>query len=252
MDKDLRAYLVELVGTFTLVLLSASLVCAVKIRVAEGEPSIGLVSVAVGLGCLMAVLLTVTTRVSDGCLSPAVSIMLWVTGRFTGKRAIMMSIVQVVGGVLAGWFIALIFSDQVLRDSYAGTPHLQESLRVDGKVTFGSLLAGVAIETGLAFLFTLSLFVTVFDPKRLKMGGLLAGVSYTACVLIGYHLTGASVNPARWAGTAIWQPTVAGLETKPVFDDHLIYWMGPIVGGLLAGIVYTSLIRPPEKPSVAK
>lgn len=247
MEKDLRAYLVELVGTFTFVFLSAALICAVHIPLTTGQPTIGLVGVAVGLGCLLAVLLTVTTKVSEGCLNPAITLMLWVTGRFDGRRAVALCLVQLLGAALAGGLIVLLFGDSVLIASHVGTPHLQESIRGTAEnVSIGRLLAGVAVEAGLTFLFGLALFVSLFDPKRMHIGGLLAGVAFTACILIGYHLTGAAINPARWLGTALWQSSFPELKAQGVYVDHLVYWMGPILGGLFAGIFYTTLIRPPE------
>jgi glycerol uptake facilitator-like aquaporin len=69
----------------------------------------------------------------------------------------------------------------------------------------------------------------------------------TAAVLLGFHLTGAGVNPARWFGTAIWQRMVSPLEAQPLFRDHLPYWMGPIVGALLGAVIYAEWLRPEEK-----
>lgn len=248
MEKELRAYLVELFGTFGLVFLTAALYCVVQLRIGKGEPSVGLVGVAVGMGCIVAVLLSVSTRVSEGCLNPAISLMLWVTSRFSGRQAAATIFAQVLGAILAGWLIVLIFPNDVLARSYVGTPHVGESLLASGgRVSFGTLAAGIAIEAALTCLFGLALFSALFDPRRPWFGGILAGMAITACALIGYHLTGAAINPARWLGTAVWQPTVPILKAKSVFSDHPIYWMGPILGALLAGIIYTGLILPPKE-----
>src|SRR5262249_42939070 len=64
---------------------------------------------------------------------------------------------------------------------------------------------------------------------------------------VGYNLSGAALNPARWFGTAFWQRSVPTLEPLPVWRDHLPYWMGPIVGALLAAIVHAEWLRPDEE-----
>jgi aquaporin TIP len=151
--------------------------------------------------------------------------------------------------VAGGGLAVVLFKNDVLRDAFAGTPHVK-AVREDGSVGLGAWLPGVAVEAGLSFLLTIAVFATIIDPRRPRLGGLPAGLALTAAVLAGYHLTGAAVNPARWFGSWVWQSTVPELKAQNVFDDHPVYWMGPIVGALLAGIVYTGVILPPQKESV--
>jgi glycerol uptake facilitator-like aquaporin len=69
-----------------------------------------------------------------------------------------------------------------------------------------------------------------------------------AIVLFGFHLTGGCANPARWFGSAIWQLSLSsGPATVRPMADHLVYWVGPIVGALAGGVFYTAVILPPEK-----
>jgi glycerol uptake facilitator-like aquaporin len=243
MDRNLRAYLVELIGTFFLVFLGAVLVCG-NYR-PGGEQPVGRVGMALAEGCLLAVLLTATTYVSEGCLNPAVTIMLWVFKRLDTGRTVLLIVVQLAGAALAGWLVTLLFSPDALSKTHVGTPHLQAFRTPEGDVLLGGLLSGILIEVALTFLLTVAILATLFDPRRPRLGGLGAGLAKTACVLIGFGLTGAAVNPARWFGTAIWQPTLPLLMARHPFADHAVYWMGPIVGALLAGAAYT-LILPPE------
>ena len=248
MDKALRACLAELFGTFCLVFLCAATVCVAHLG---GRPPLGLVGVALAQGCVVAALLSATTLASEGCLNPAVTLALWVTKRFAGRQTLALIAVQLMGAVAAGGLVAVLFSQEVLSKSFAGTPHLAEALRASlGGVSVGSLLAGVAIEAGLTFLLTLAVFATLLDPRRPRLGGVPAGLALTAAVLAGYHLTGAAANPARWFGTAVWQgtlPTLPMLPAQRVFDDHPVYWMGPVVGALAAGILYSGVLLPPEQ-----
>lgn len=241
-----RAYLVELVGTFLLVLFSAGTVCVSHMEGLRALP-VGLVAVAVVQGAALAVILTVTTRVSEGCVNPAVTLALWVTKRFDGGRAFALIVVQLIGAAFAGALLVLILDQQTLDSSYAGTPHLRVFFTNKAEMTTGDWLIGAVVETVLTFLLTLALLTSVLDPRREKTGPLVAGLALTALVLFGYHLTGAAANPARWLGTAIWQRTVPTLETQPVFRDHLPYWMGPIVGALLAAVVHAEWLKPNAK-----
>src|SRR5438874_772730 len=143
MDKILRAYLAELVGTFVLVFLCAATTCVAQLG---GGPPLGLVGIALAQGCVLAALLSATTLVSEGCLNPAVTLTLWVTKRFDGGRTLAMLAVQLIGAVAAGGVVCAVFNQQVLGDAYAGTPHLR-ALREAVGVSAGDLLAGVALET---------------------------------------------------------------------------------------------------------
>ena len=161
--------------------------------------------------------------------------------------------VQVIGAVAAGGLVCAVFNQsnpQGLADAYAGTPHLpvlREAVKHPERgVSAGDLLAGIALESAFTFLLTLAIFATIFDPRRPRLGGTVVGLALTASVLVGYNLTGAALNPARWFGPAVWQRTLPSLQAQPVFADHPVYWMGPIVGALLAGIVYSGVIHPPE------
>src|SRR5947208_3052101 len=113
MDKVLRAYLAELVGTFFLVFLCAATVCAAHTAAAD-RLGLGLVGVAVAQGCVLAVLLTATTYVSEGCLNPAITLVLWVTKRFEGAQTAALITVQLLGAVAAGGLIVVLFPADVL------------------------------------------------------------------------------------------------------------------------------------------
>ncbi len=241
----LRAYLVELVGTFLLVFLSAATVCA-SYLVAPHLP-VGLVGIAVAQGCALGVILSVTVHVSEGCLNPAVTLALWVTRRFDGARAFVFITMQLIGAAFAGGLIVSVFDQDTLERAYAGTPHLRSFIDSGGQATPGDWLLGSLTEAVLTFFLTLVLLTSVLNAARVRWGTLLAGLALCASVLAGYHLTGAALNPARWFGTAIWQGTQPTLASLSYFRDHLPYWMGPIVGAMLAAILHAEWIKPAQK-----
>src|SRR5260370_37875701 len=96
-DKNLRASLAELIGTFALVFISAGSVYVSKLT--DGQ--FGHVGIALATGLVYAAALAFTVPVSGGYLNPAVTVMLWVFKRLDGGRAIGLVVVQVLGSVLA-------------------------------------------------------------------------------------------------------------------------------------------------------
>src|SRR5262249_54954495 len=196
-----------------------------------GGPRLGLGGIAWARGCVYGGLGGARPLVWEGCLNPAVTLTLWVTKRFDGWRTLATLAVQLLGAVAAGGMVCAVFSQGVLNDAYAGTPHLRslrEAVGDPSGVSVGDMLTGVAIEMSFTFLLTLVIFATIFDPRRPRLGGTVAGLALTASVLIGWNLTGAALNPARWLGPALWQRTVPTLQNQHVFADHPVYWMGPI------------------------
>ncbi len=253
MDRTLRAALVELVGTFFLVFFTASITLFTFKAYAPDhpEPRIGLVGVAVGQGCLLAVLLTASCLLSDGCLNPAVTLMLWVTRRFEGRRALLLLTLQLIGSALAGGLLTLVFHSDpgLMSRGHLGAPFLKMGRTPDEPIPFLGLLSGMAVEGGLSFLLTLTLFITIFDPRRPNLGGLGAGLAQTVCVLAGFLLTGACVNPACWFGPALWYASLPGVLHP--FADHTVYWVGPILGAMLAAVVYSTLFQPADSKEKA-
>src|SRR5262249_1889948 len=123
-----------------------------------------------------------------------------------------------------------------------GTPHLTESL---GQATRPALLTGAGVETLLTFLLTFVIFATIIDPRAPKLSGLgvglTVGLALIALVRGGYPITGAAVNPPRAFGPFVWEYTIHPANPQ----EHIfVYWIGPIVGALLAGLLYTYLILP--------
>jgi MIP family channel proteins len=258
-----RAYLVELVGTALLVFFSAAAVLASQ-RMLERAgpadhyplPAINVLCIALAQGAVLAILLSVSTRLSPGCFNPAVTLALWVTKRFDLGRCLALIIVQMIGGILGGGLAVSLFDAGTVQRSFAATPHLDSfhqhardnTLTVN--LTPADWMPGSTAEVVLTFLLTLALLTTVLDARRAewRWSPLLPGLALTAAVLVGYNLSGAALNPARWFGTAFWQ-RAPGLvpETVPVWRDHLPYWMGPIVGALLAAVVHAEWLRPDEE-----
>jgi glycerol uptake facilitator-like aquaporin len=241
MDNNVRANLAELVGTFLFVFFTAGMACAIHLT---GEPRLDVMGVALASGAALAVALTASSHVSQGCLNPAIALTLWVYKRLDGRRMLTLVAMQLLGALLAGLVLRFSFNENVLRLAQAGAPHVTDAFRVDHVVTVKGYLSGLGVEVILTCLLTLAVFATLFDPRSPKMGGLGAGLAQVAVVLFGYRLTGGSANPARWFGTIVWEMT---LQKDGALADHAAFWAGPILGALLAGLLYTAVFQPAEK-----
>lgn len=93
-------------------------------------------------------------------------------------------------------------------------------------------LQGVIMEIVLTFALLFTVYATLVDPKKGSIDGLgplLTGLIVGANIMAGGSFSGASMNPARSFGPAL----VSGDWT-----DHWVYWVGPLIGGGLAGFIY--------------
>jgi len=242
MNNDVRPALVELIGTFALVFVGTATVCVTGMALPNDVANPGVVGIALAQGFILAALLTATIPASGGYLNPAVTLTLWVFRRIGGGRAAWLIGAQVLGAVLAGMCVRLIFAEDVLMrpQTLCGTPHM--NIEAFGPVSLKVVISGIGIELVLTFLLTFAIFGTMVDPRAPRLGGLGAGLALSAVILVGYGLTGAAVNPVRWFGPALAQLTMPGAHD--VFRDHTVYWLGPIAGALLAGAFYDFLILP--------
>src|SRR5689334_3849928 len=128
-DKNLRAYMAEMIGTFAFVFISAGSAFIATLGgsgTGDGWRQPGLVWVALASGAMYAAALAVTVPISGGYLNPAVTIMLWVFRRLDGMRAFWLVVVQVLGAIIAGGILYLVLPSQepARMASHLGAPQL--------------------------------------------------------------------------------------------------------------------------------
>jgi MIP family channel proteins len=255
MDKNLRPFVAELLGTFAVVFVATATVCAMWVGHKAGQPAPGLVGIALAYGLAYAVGLAATVHISGGFLNPAITLMLWVLKRMDGAKATGLIFVQFLGAAIAGGLIRFVFPEDVRISASMGTPHLNSI--AFGATQTGTFLSGIGLELGITFILSFVVFATMLDPRAPKFLGpwgsrlaaLWTGLVLTACTLAAFGLTGAAANPARWFGPMIWEYTIQALKDVEGGPrrDHFIYWLGPFLGALLAGGAYQALILPAEE-----
>jgi glycerol uptake facilitator-like aquaporin len=164
--------------------------------------------------------------ISGGQLNPAVTLGLLAGKKIDSTQASYNWVAQILGGTAGGFLAKLSIGNGSI---VGGVPDLAPGVNVG---------TGILIEAILTFFLVFVVYGTGVDGRfGARIGGLAIGLTVAMDSLAGGPLTGAAMNPARWLGAAI----PAGH-----YANALVYLIGPLLGGVLAGIVYSTSLE--EKP----
>jgi MIP family channel proteins len=218
MRDSWRHFVAEFVGTFGLVFVGGA---AIMVAAQSQAPN-GLLDVAMAHGLILAIMVTATMRIS-GHLNPAVTIGFLAARRIEPIMAVVYIIAQLLAAAIAAYALKAIFPASIATATRLGG----QSVALD--LSTGQAIFAEAIAT---FFLTFAVFGTAVDPAAPKVGGFAIGLVVTADILAIGPLTGASMNPARSFGPAV---------ASGVLEGQLIYWIGPIIGSVIAAVLYDSL-----------
>lgn len=207
---NVKALLAEFIGTFTLVFIGIG-------SIATG---VGLLGVAWAHGLAFAAMVSATAAVSGGHLNPAVTLGAWIGKKIQTVPAILYIVAQCLGAIAATWAFSQFVPPEAHQAFRLGTPMIGPNT---------TPLTGMFMEAILTFFLVFVVFGTVFDARAPKLGGLFAGLAVVIGIMVAGPLTGAAMNPARHLGPALLSGT---------FENMWVYWAGPLLGGLAAGLVY--------------
>lgn len=235
----MKKYLAEFVGTFWLVLGG----CGSAV-LAAGFPDvgIGLLGVSLAFGLTVLTMAFAVGHISGGHFNPAVSVGLWAARRFPAQDLLPYIVAQVVGGIAAGGVLYLIASGQPGFDVSSGFAANGYGANSPGGY---SLLAALVTEVVMTMIF---LFVIIGSTDRRVPVGfapIAIGLCLTLIHLISIPVTNTSVNPARSTGVAVF---VGGWALAQLW----LFWLAPIVGGLLGAMLYRFIGQEPDDPGVAQ
>ena len=240
------AYAAELIGTFSLVFF---VVAVLSVYSGDGLgyqdfTVIGLVHVFI-----LFLQITALGGVSGAHFNPAVTIALLVGRKIKPPDAAVYIVVQLIGGLLGALlakallenegnginFGALGISDATPAAAAApGAPAPPAGPDFLG----GSVLGGLVVEALGTFFLMWAIMATAVDPRGNKhWAPLVIGATLGMCVMVMGPLTGAGFNPARWFG-----PAIIGGE----WDDFWVFVLGPVIGAILAYMVYSAVVLRPE------
>ena len=223
-----RKLAAELVGTFVFVLVGAGSAVGTASLLSPAS-GVGILVAALSNGLGLAVAVSATMGISGGALNPAVTVGLWVGKKLPSKDVIPYVMAELLGATIAGAALVASFPSAMGNAVEWGSPTLSGVL---------NSWQGMTIEALLTFVLMFAVYGTAVDSRAPRIGGLGIGLAVVADVLVSGNLTGAAMNPARAYG-----PMIAG----GFFPGYwYIYLVGPLVGGVLAGLVYRYLIESPE------
>jgi MIP family channel proteins len=222
-----RRLTAEALGTFGLVFIGAAVVV-----VNGGFPNsgIGLLGIALAHAVVLSVMVTATMTISGGHLNPAVTAGLLVARRIDAGSAAAYIVAQLVAAVIAAVLVKLLLPAHAVRGALLGVPVIASSV---------SLGQAIGIEVVLTFFLVSAVFGTAVSPDAPRVGGFGIGLVLLFDILVGGPLTGAAMNPARAFGPALVAGTWVG---------QLVYWIGPIVGGILAALLWEYVLLPGTPP----
>lgn len=224
MGKLPKQCVAEALGTFMLCFVGAGAIVSDALF-----GGIGLLAIALAHGLALSIAVSATMNVSGGHLNPAVTVVMFATGRIRAGHAAAYVGAQMAGAVVAGAAVLMIFQ---------GIPGGADAVAATGlgtPVPGAGVSAGTALltELVLTILLVFAIFGTAVDSRAPAIGGFGIGLTVAADILMGGPISGASMNPARTFGPGL----VGG-----VWSAHWVYWVGPIAGALIAGIIYDRLI----------
>jgi aquaporin TIP len=231
-DSPVRPMVAEAIGTFTLCFVGILAITAGKIT--DAPPgTVSLASIALAHGLAIAVMVAALGAISGGHFNPAVTFGFVVTGRMTPVRGALYWVAQLLGAFVAGAVLVGVFGAKTVAD---GTPVLTEGVPTG---------AGILLEAVTTFFLVLVVFGTAVDERAPKSVFPFAiGLTVALDIMAIGPLTGAAMNPARAFGPAL---------ASGHWDDQLVYWVGPLLGGAAAALLYHYFLmaRAPS-PTVAE
>ncbi|MCH2176761.1 MAG: aquaporin Z [Lentisphaeria bacterium] len=221
----MKKYVAEFIGTFWLVLGG----CGSAV-IAAGFPKvgIGLLGVACAFGLTVLTMAFAIGHISGCHLNPAVSVGLFIGGRFDSKDLIPYIISQVLGGIAAGGVLYIIASGQVGFDVKAGFASNGFGEHSPGGY---SLIAALVCEIVMTAIFLYVIMGATSSKAPAGFAPIAIGLCLTLIHLVSIPVTNTSVNPARSTGVALF---AGGWAIKQLW----LFWIAPIVGGIIGALLY--------------
>lgn len=216
----------EFIGTFTLIFIGAGSICLNEMT----HGGVGLLGIAAAHGLAIAVMVSALAQISGGKFNPAISLGIWAGGK-QGMMPTLYEIgAQLLGGIVGALFLKWIFPSAISEAVKLGTPALGENITV---------AAGIFAEVILTFLLVFTVYGAAIDKRGAfkAVAGFAIGCVILFNILMAGGVTGGAMNPARAFGPAL----IAG-----EWSYQYIYWIGPIIGGLLAGLLYSRVMMKHE------
>jgi aquaporin Z len=227
----------EGLGTFWLVLGGCG---SAVLAAAFPNVGIGLLGVSLAFGLTVVTGAYALGPVSGGHFNPAVTVGLWAGGRLPGSDVVLYIVAQVAGGIIGAaalYFIASGNADFSLAGGMASNGYGEHS---PGKY---SMVSALVTEVVMTFMFLVIILGATHQRAPVGFAGIAIGLALALIHLISIPVTNTSVNPARSTGPALF---VGGWALQQLW----LFWVAPIVGAALGGLVYRSVFEARPEPAI--
>jgi aquaporin Z len=216
-----RRGVAEFIGAFTLIFVGGGA------GVVSGRD---IVAVALANGLAIGIMVSNLGHISGGHFNPAITLAFLATRRIAAPLAAVYWLAQLAGAVVAALILRGIFPGHGALAAVPNAPGIS-----DGKA--------FVVELILTFFLVWAVWATAVDPRGAfkSIAGLAIGLSISIDVLMGGPLTGAAMNPARAFGPEL---------VENFWGNGWVYYLGPAVGALIAGLLYEFLYLRPLEPAV--
>jgi len=232
--NNMQKFMAELLGTFVLVLGGCG---SAVLAAAFPQLGIGFAGVALAFGLTVLIMAYAVGHISGGHFNPAVTLGLIAGGRFPLSQALPYIIAQLAGATAAAAVLYLVASGQpgfdVTASGFASNGFAEHS---PGGY---SLLAGMVIEVVLTAVFLIVIMGATDKVAPAGFAPIAIGLALALIHLVSIPVTNTSVNPARSTGVALFQGTWA-------LSQLWMFWLMPIVGAVLGGVIYRNLLQKAE------
>jgi aquaporin Z len=219
-----RAYLAELLGTFLFFAIGMSSVQAVGVLGAGAAPLLVVVPLGFGLGLLAAIF--AFGHISGGHFNPAVSVAMAIDGRLSAMDAVGYVVSQIIGAIGASALILVLWNQAAV------------TATITAPGSGFSDVQALVFETVLTAIFLLVILASTKHAPALA--ALAIPLTLVAIHVVAVPFTGSSVNPARSIA-----PALLGGDLSKLW----IYLVGPIVGAVIAALIYRTMERMAPTPS---
>ena len=238
MDSS-KKYAAEFIGTFALVFVGTG--CGTL-----AASYIGALGVAFAFGLTVLMMVYAVGHISGCHINPAITLAMLLNRKIGGRDAAIYIVVQCIGAVVASALVFVIAS---------GTPGYHVDITglaqngYEGASPGGyGLAAGFVTEVVITFLFLIVIFGATSEGAPKGFAGIPIGLALAILLSFSIPVTNGSLNPARSLGPAVMVAVAGGGTTA--LSQVWLFWAAPIIGALLAALVWSFVLERPERPAV--
>ena len=217
-----RNWFAEAIATYALVFFGPLSIILSVVAFGDGLSIESIIMISLGHGAVIGLMVYAFGHISGAHINPAVTIPMMITKKISVQDGIGYIIFQLIGAIVAALSLKAILPELGSKVNFGTQGGPSELLN-------SSIIAGVTVEIILTFFLVTVIFLTAVHKKApAGIHGISIGGMVFLLHLVGVPLTGASMNPARTFGPAL----VSGF-----WELHWLYWVAPIIGGIIAGVI---------------